>query len=288
MKFSILGAGKVGIAIGHRLKKLPEYHLHSFCTKTLPSLQIASAYLGTDGTTSIREAAEEAQLIILSVPDQEISNVLNELMKIDLSDRYIFHVSGSLGMNVLSQVRAKGANTGRLHPLRPFADIKTGIEALDGTYFGITAHDSSRELAYKIVKALDGFGFDVPDGGSVLYHASACIASNYLVTLFENAMQSALEAGINEDEYFPALLKLARATLDNIEKLGTGGAMTGPIARGAIETVKDHMKFVQGVPELGAVYKVLGLQTARLSLRAGKLDIEKFDKMITFLGGGNE
>ena len=78
----------------------------------------------------------------------------------------------------------------------------------------------------------------------LLYHAGSVFASNYLVSLMETAMQTYQAAGIPADMAKAMAEPLARQSLDNVFKLGSVAALTGPIARGDMVTVEKQVEVV--------------------------------------------
>lgn len=285
MNFSIIGAGKVGTAIGYKLINRG-YSLQAFCTRNRTSLDQASYYLGNKGTLDVRQAAGDSGLLMICVPDHEISNVAQHIAVSDMTGKYVFHASGSLGNEALEAARSKGAFVGSIHPLQSFADVDSAIKDLKGTYFGVTASSEGLAMALKIVSDLDGFPIEIDNDNKPLYHAAACIASNYLVSLFAAAQKAVLKAGVGPDDSVKPIVKLMTSTLRNIEISGPHNALTGPISRGSLQTVKDHVEALQEVPGISAVYKMLGVETAKLSLEAGKIDEAQLDIMKTFLEDG--
>src|SRR5690606_24287151 len=99
------------------------------------------------------------------------------------------------------------------------------------------------------------------------YHAAAVFASNYLVTLAATAVRILREIGVPEEDALPALIPLMRGTLDNLEDLGLASALTGPIARGDLDTVRTHLARLS--PDDRALYCALGRETLQLALAAG-------------------
>jgi len=87
-----------------------------------------------------------------------------------------------------------------------------------------------------VVDALGGQWFTVADDDRAAYHAAACIASNHLVALLGQAERVGAAAGVPRE----AFLGLVRATVDNVAALGPDRALTGPAARGDIETLDRH------------------------------------------------
>jgi predicted short-subunit dehydrogenase-like oxidoreductase (DUF2520 family) len=92
-------------------------------------------------------------------------------------------------------------------------------------------------------------------------------ASNYLVSLMDLSLRLMAEAGISGKSAIDVLYPLVKGTLSNIEKVGVPEALTGPISRGDVETVADHLsKMATAVPDLIPIYKSLGRHTIQLAL----------------------
>ena len=71
----------------------------------------------------------------------------------------------------------------------------------------------------------------------VRYHAAACVASNHLVALLGQVERLAAHAGVPLEAFLP----LVRGTVENVADLGPAAALTGPVARGDLETVARHL-----------------------------------------------
>ena len=100
-------------------------------------------------------------------------------------------------------------------------------------------------------------------------------ASNYLVALEDLAVQLLVDAGFDEASALTALQPLISGTADNIRTLGTARALTGPIVRGDVATVRSHVEALRELPgdEL-QLYRALGRRTLEVALRRGTLDAE--------------
>ena len=64
----------------------------------------------------------------------------------------------------------------------------------------------------------------------------------------------------------------SNATIENIATMGPKDALTGPIARGDIQTVHRHLEAVEDYAELANLYRAAGLWTLRLAEQKGELD----------------
>ena len=71
----------------------------------------------------------------------------------------------------------------------------------------------------------------------------------------------------------------------NISDIGLPGCLTGPVARGDLDTVERHLDALQAKdPSLLTIYKVLGLQAIPIALAKGKVNEQKAEEMKALLG----
>ena len=99
------------------------------------------------------------------------------------------------------------------------------------------------------------------------------MTSNYLVTLVKLSTDLWGSFGIPRDQAVQALLPLLKGTLNNIETLSVPNALTGPIARGDVGTIRIHLNTLQETsPAILPVYCELGLQTIPIALAKGKIN----------------
>jgi predicted short-subunit dehydrogenase-like oxidoreductase (DUF2520 family) len=110
--------------------------------------------------------------------------------------------------------------------------------------------------------------FEIDDQGRAAYHASASVASNFLVTLQAAAETIAEGAGLQPSEARALLVPLLRRTVDNLAELGPERALTGPIARGDHATVASQRAAVEQVaPHLLELFDQLVRHTHSLADR---------------------
>ena len=100
-----------------------------------------------------------------------------------------------------------------------------------------------------MVRAIGGKPFTVAEKDRPLYHAAACIASNYLVTLMYLSQQLYMTLGLSADEARRTFWPLVQGTITNIEQKGIPDALTGPVSRGDRGTILKHLEAMQsGMP----------------------------------------
>jgi predicted short-subunit dehydrogenase-like oxidoreductase (DUF2520 family) len=188
---------------------------------------------------------EDAQLVLLCVPDTAIADVARTIEP----GPWVAHVSGATPLSALDPHRRRFG----LHPLQTFTRAR-GPEQIDGAYAAVTAEtDEARAVASELAATLGLVAFELADDQRALYHAGAAVASNFLVTLRRVAGQLVEDAGAPPE----ALDPLMRRTIEN------GFELTGPIARGDWATVDAHLRAIRARrPEYERLYRALAEATA--------------------------
>ena len=210
--------------------------------------RVGSALAARLGERGVRVGEDAPDLVLLCVPDRAIAEVAHSVAP----GPWLAHVSGATPLAALDpHTRRFG-----LHPLQTFTKTR-GAEQLDGAWAAVTAESDEAAAAGGALAELLGLRpFELADGSRVLYHAGAAIASNYLVTLRRAAGRLLADAGAPPE----ALDPLMRRTIEN------GFELTGPIARGDVETVRAHEDAIDASePELGQLYRVLADATRALA-----------------------
>jgi len=172
------------------------------------------------------------------------------------------------------------------HPMKSFASIDSALKTLDGTIFGITFSDPVSETASrKLVSFLGGIPIVIDDEKKALYHASACIASNYLVALIDLAVRIMGLTGAGEKEALDGLYGLIEGTVKNIKSMGTKKALTGPIARGDINTIKEHVKDMALYADKDDIsaYNIMAIETGKIALYNNWIDRGNFNELLKAL-----
>jgi predicted short-subunit dehydrogenase-like oxidoreductase (DUF2520 family) len=286
MKIAIIGAGVIGRALGTLLQQA-KHEITAVSSRTLKSARDGARVLG--GAPVVGDpgmAALGADVVLLSVPDRAIPSVAIQVAAGGALRRgaVVAHLSGALPAGVLAGVRAAGGWQGSLHPLQAFADVETAVANLPGSYFFLEGDTEAVAVLTGLVLSVEGRPVPLDSTAKSLYHAAACAASNYLVTLADYATQLMVSAGVPSEAALPALLPLIRGTVRNLESLGLPDALTGPIARGDVGTVRAHLEALRRAPgDLVRVYATLARKTVEIALRKGRIDRSVADQFLALL-----
>ena len=276
----------VGTAIGFLLRKAG-YKIISIADKSPAALKRALHYTGGKAFRNSREAVQEADCILITTPDDAISSACQKIsLSPAIKGKFVFHMSGAGGLDLLEQAKKAGAAVASIHPLQSFSSIDQAIKNIPGSYFGITSDKKSRIPAKNIIRDLGGIPLFISSDQKPLYHAAACFASNYLVSLM-NTVESIYRAiGLNEKDAKKAYLPLVYGSLRNIENSGSISSLTGPIARGDIGTIKKHITAInKNLPQYSSLYSSLGLITVKVAQQKGTLNARQAKTMNAILKG---
>jgi predicted short-subunit dehydrogenase-like oxidoreductase (DUF2520 family) len=106
-----------------------------------------------------------------------------------------------------------------------------------------------------------------------IYHSGGVFACNYLVALIEAALRAHEKAGIPRAASMRALEPMVRETVDAIFDKGPEQALTGPISRGDVATVRRQRAAVGSWDaEMGELYRGLGLLAVALAESGQRID----------------
>ena len=273
-KIGVIGAGVVGTAIGVILNR--------------QGYEIAGVYdIDTESTTQLVEKtgcrvfsdagqlSGSAEILFITVNDSAIGQVADALADSGSfqNGQIVIHMSGAHSAEILGKARDFEARVLSVHPLQSFANLEGDIKSLPGSVFSIQGDEAGYETAIELVEALGGEYFFIAGEAKPLYHAGACVVSNYLVTLIDLGARLLEASGIPADRSSRALMPLVRGTLSNIERVGIPAALTGPIARGDIATVAKHLECMQDLDgDMLELYRVLGFYTAPIARSKGTID----------------
>ena len=278
MRIGIIGAGKVGTAIGHAMKARG-LQVVAISDVRDESLEVAGRYLGKEClyTHDNRAVVEASDVIAVTTQDREIRKVARGIYDapIEVRGKLFFHTSGAHPSSILTPLDEKGAILGSLHPLQTFPDIESAIRVLPSTYVFIEGDEAALATLRTLGSAIGYEAVVIEGSQKVLYHLSAVFVCNLLCALFYNAEGVMEKIGIDLVPFHPII----NATLKNIEEKGPLLSLTGPIARGDAETVQDHLTAMKGMDSQQRTYKTLSLVALEMAKRRNILDKETLEKL---------
>ena len=239
--FAIVGCGKVGTALAIFLTRAG-YRSAGFASKRLSSAKHVADMVLSDHFSDVPwDITRDADVVFITTPDSDIEDTCNSISRNTgfADNAVVMHCSGALASSVLSGAKTCGAWIGSMHPLQSFASADHKTNPFQGIIVSLEGESSAVNIAKTIAEDLGGTVVTLLTEAKTLYHASAVVASNYLVTLLDLAIRLIQEAGVQRQDAFNLLKPLIEGTLSNIGNVGVQKALTGPIARGDIKTHRN-------------------------------------------------
>ena len=208
----------------------------------------------------------ESDILLVAVKDSAIGEVVERLQGLVHDVRVIAHVSGFVSTDVLAPLRSRVTAVGGFHPLQTLPDAQRGSRALASSYVGVGGDPRAMELLGALGASIGMIPFRLDDAARPAYHAAAAATANFVVTALALAGDLFEAAGVDSKVARP----LAERVLANVFETDPGSALTGPIARGDLETVRGHLAAARGVSEsVGEQYRLVAQATA---IRAGRAE----------------
>jgi 2-dehydropantoate 2-reductase len=218
-KLGIVGDGRVA-----------RHFAHYFTLAGLPFRQWSRRVSETD-PTPIESRLADCETVLLLIRDSAIVPFIHE--NPFLQERQLVHFSGSLSTPLASG----------MHPLMTF-----GFSLYDlGAYQRIPFVCELGARFGEVFPSLPNPSFSITPEQKALYHSLCVMSGNFTVLLWRKMFEE-LEGklGIPREAALPYLAQIS-ANL-SLNAGDPGGALTGPLVRGDMETIQRNLDALEGDP----------------------------------------
>ena len=225
-----------------------------------------------------QEAADSADVVFLTVPDDAIAPVAAE---ISWQERHtVVHCSGVSSLDVLGPATQHGARVGSFHPMQAFASVQNSVESIPGVTFGIEGGPQVREYLGQLARAVGGRPIFLEPQDKPLYHLSGVMMGGLLSGVAAAAAQLWEHIGMEREDGVQALMPMMRQVSQNLATSGVPGGIAGPYARGDVGTVRKHLQALsQRAPEVLPLYCHMGLAGLPFVLEKGTISPEQVEEI---------
>ncbi|QRY61904.1 DUF2520 domain-containing protein [Gordonia sp. PDNC005] len=279
LRVGIVSAGRVGTALGEALAAAG-HRVTSVVANSLQSLSRAQDRLPSAEIRDLPALVELSDLIVVAVPDTVLADVAAQIADVDTfrPGTIVTHTAGAHGVDILAPIARRGGIVLATHPAMTFVGTREDTARLSASCFGVTAADEIGDaIAMALVLELGATPIRIAETSRTLYHAALAHGANNLNALITDAV-TALQAAIAGPGGKAAstatvdggsiglaeqlLAPLVTASLENVLAQGRS-ALTGPVARGDINTVARHLDELSDVHEgIAHGYRVLAGRAA--------------------------
>jgi predicted short-subunit dehydrogenase-like oxidoreductase (DUF2520 family) len=278
-KVVFIGAGKVAYHLSCALNK-SGYSISGISSRKKSSAKKLAEKLGAQWSTKPENIIKEADIILITTPDSEIEKVSRDLCKKNVvrKKQLFMHTSGLLTSKILKCIQKQGGLTLSLHPAYSFSQRSFSDEILSGIWFVLEGDSASIEAGKAIVRRLKGKSLVIEPEKKPLYHLALVFASNFLISIEDIAIEILLKCGIKKSDALKLIKPLIEVTEKNIWEKGTIKALTGPVERGDVETIKKHLALLsKHKVTFGKAYIELSKHLLVMAGKKGNIEKEKIE-----------
>lgn len=286
MNLGIIGAGRVGLSIGKYFSGCDSAALTGYYSKTQKSAEEGAAFTGSSVYTSLRDIFEASDTLLIATPDDEISSVWDCIVEeccnstVLRGNKIICHCSGSLSSAVFSKnrlpVHGKKPGTGMgnanlfvcsIHPMYAFHHKYKSYQQLNQVFFTLEGDEPAVAAFCRVLSQLGNHYGVIAGEDKIKYHCAASMASNLVIGLLSKSITLLTDCGFERQAAYEILKPLVTGNIENVFSAAGGvkQALTGPIERGDIQTVKKHLSVLE--EDTKHLYQLLGKELAAISER---------------------
>ncbi len=212
----------------------------------------------------------QADVVLLAVPDASIALAARALAKRPGAAEEIWlHLAGSQPAALARVAAGTPRAAGLFHPLAALPGPSAAPDLLRGATAGLAGDPDAVAAGRRLAQALDMRPLVLDPTTQPLYHAAGVTVAGHLTALYSQAIAMLSATGMSADEARRALSALALSALKNLDSATPSEAITGPITRGDVATVRAHLAQLEALdPHLAHTYRCLGLTALDLSRTA--------------------
>ncbi|HBG04702.1 MAG TPA: DUF2520 domain-containing protein [Geobacter sp.] len=269
---NIIGCGAVGKTLGRLFHQAGIFEIRDILNRSREGGEQAAAFIGAGRAVSDYAQLRPADLYLVAASDAALAGCAEALAASGLvrPGTVAWQVSGALPSSVLAPVGERGGEIASVHPVKSFADPSASVADFSGTWCGIEGDPPAVALLSGAFSAIGGRMFPVDPRYKSVYHAGSVLVCNYLTSLIEVGVRAYQKGGLPRETALQVMEPLVRGTLDNVFRVGTVQALTGPIARGDAAVVAGQLAALDDWDsEIALVYRTLGRVALELSRRRG-------------------
>ena len=240
LRVGVIGIGRVGTALARALQRAGHSIVAVNAISDASRNRVHEYFPATD-ITNIENVIALSDLVLIAVPDDALAALVEGIASTHgfRTGQLVAHTSGRYGISVLQPAALQGAFVMALHPAMTFVGTSSDLDRLNACPFGVTADDSVIAVAQALVIEMGGEPNVIAEVDRIRYHAALAHASNHLTTVMAQSISMLSDIGIDHPADFVRPLVMASA--ENAVQRGIA-ALTGPISRGDVSTVRAHLE----------------------------------------------
>ncbi|MBR5635504.1 MAG: DUF2520 domain-containing protein [Pseudobutyrivibrio sp.] len=279
MKVGFVGAGKVGCSLGKLFNEC-QHNLLGYYSRTSSSAMEAADFTNSNYFQDLETLIKDSDTVFITVPDDAIGAVWEQIKHISIAGKMICHCSGSLSSEIFKDIEETGAFGFSVHPLLAVSDRYTSYQELPKALFTIEGNENHLDEIQDLLESCDLKVTRISADVKTRYHGAAVLCSNLVVALVQAAQDELRKCGFSDSDLSDAIAPLLLGNVNKVLSVGTAGALTGPIERNDFGTVEKHLSTFDGIDK--DVYKVLSRKTLEVAeLKHPEADYRALEQLLS-------
>lgn len=254
MRIGFIGAGKVGCSLGIYFRE-KGLELAGFYSRSLEHAVFAADQTKSNAFTELQALVEASDWLFLTVADQQILPVFRQIQPFLRPGMIVFHCSGAASSHLLAIEPERHYQLFSLHPMLAFPSRQTSVASIAQALFTL---EGDREAESAVRKAFSSLGNPlqtIQAEEKIRYHAACVMCSNLVNGLVFTSQELFQQAGFSPEAAEKAWQNLFIENAKNIAAVGPVAALTGPVERGDLLTIDQHLATVTS--QQSAIYQEL-------------------------------
>jgi predicted short-subunit dehydrogenase-like oxidoreductase (DUF2520 family) len=278
---ALIGAGAMGSALAHGAHAAGR-RVTAIASRHPGRAQTLADAIGAELCNCPDDAAEKADVVLLCVPDDAIANIVATLRNVNGS--IVAHTAGAKGLAALELAVGRGAHAGSIHPVMVIAAGGRGHEALRGATAAIDGDDVACKWLTAFAQDLALSPVSIPEAHRALYHLSASLVGGLMTGLLASSVDLWTHIGLDREVAATALGRMVQEAGRNLEGLGVPDAVMGPIVRGDVGTIEEHLRVLAiDAPHLVPLYRNLAVLCLPYACERGVLNADQAELITSTL-----
>ena len=243
MRIGFIGAGKVGFSLG-KYFVTNDIKVSGYYNRNPQAAKEAAEFTDTEYYESISSLIRDSEVIFITVSDGAIADVCKQIRALQISNKIFCHCSGALSSDVFSGIT--GCCGYSVHPFFAVSNRLESYKELSAALFTIEGPDIYRDKIADILRKCGNRVIFIDADKKIKYHGAAVFASNLMTGLMETAIEELTECGFDRNSAKDALMSLAGNNMEHLREMSIEDALTGPVERCDVETVRKHILNIAG------------------------------------------
>jgi len=246
MKIGFIGAGKVGFSLGKYFVD-GGLTVTGYYSQNQNSAKEAAEFTNTHCYSDLSRIVEDSDTLFLTVPDGAVRSLWDHIKLMPVANKNVCHCSGLHSSNIFSDIEKACAFGYSIHPLLAVSSKKESYKELKEACFTIEGSSARMGDILALFSRLGNKAAVISPEKKQLYHMASVTVSNHVAALAYLGIQLYGQCGLEQEFAESAWKKLFLGNAASVAARGPVQALTGPVERGDVETVKGHLACMKGV-----------------------------------------